>query len=357
VVRRRKRRAAGTVSSFQGTPIGDLEALASKYALGLMRPGLPGESPPGHSRELGLRAARLPLMRLMLPPSMTPEEVADLKDRIDAQQTWDDVGDAAREAIHDALTDAGIAPSAPWVYMTYARIRQRGRGLFCTRVYFPIPELVLYYPHLVRGDLGHVAVGNIVVEYPWDQRFEGYRFEMFGTRLQSVATLEAAIEQQPPNTLWMMTWPGPAPSPPCTFAIVTYRARIFHRDSPVVGVAHWRPGQEVIETEYKGGTLGNDDTSIAKHGLELHYGFQRHVGGRPATPNEEAFEQAVRYGLEWIEDTPGATPANFDRKQLTAKRVTGEDATKSWLRDKHFGIREVQQEIARRLRNRGDQYP
>ena len=72
-------------------------------------------------------------------------------------------------------------------------------------------------------------------------------------------------------------------------------------------------------------------------------------GGAKAMSDEAAFEEAVGLGIEWLADNPGKHPKDFGRPQLAAKRCTGLPAVNKWMRDKHFGIRRVQREIARRV--------
>lgn len=71
-------------------------------------------------------------------------------------------------------------------------------------------------------------------------------------------------------------------------------------------------------------------------------------GGPSAMSDAEAFEQAVQFGLEWLNDNPIAEPSGFTFEQLRLRRCTGPDALKKWLKTKHFGIRRVQQELVKR---------
>jgi hypothetical protein len=74
------------------------------------------------------------------------------------------------------------------------------------------------------------------------------------------------------------------------------------------------------------------------------------TGGPTATSDEAAFEEAVRLGMEWLNDHPGEHPKDFGRPQFAAKRCTGLEAANAWMTAKHFGIKRVQREIARRVR-------
>lgn len=69
--------------------------------------------------------------------------------------------------------------------------------------------------------------------------------------------------------------------------------------------------------------------------------------------DEDAFEEAVGFGLEWLADNPGAEPNGFTFEQLRRRRPTGPDALRKWMKDKHFGIRQVQRELERRIARRG----
>jgi len=66
--------------------------------------------------------------------------------------------------------------------------------------------------------------------------------------------------------------------------------------------------------------------------------------------DDDAREQAVRFCLEWLDDHPGKRPEDFGRAEFAAKRCTGPDAAHSWMTAKHFGIKQVQREAARRKR-------
>lgn len=77
------------------------------------------------------------------------------------------------------------------------------------------------------------------------------------------------------------------------------------------------------------------------------------IGGYKATSDQDAFEAAVKLGLEWQQANPHDPATGFTLKQFSAARCTGPDATKKWLKDKHFGMREVQREISRRFRGPG----
>lgn len=74
------------------------------------------------------------------------------------------------------------------------------------------------------------------------------------------------------------------------------------------------------------------------------------LGGQRAMSDAEAFQDAVRHGLEWLQDNPGAEPRGFTREELRRRRCVGPDAIKQWMRDKHFGIRDVQRELERQFR-------
>jgi len=53
--------------------------------------------------------------------------------------------------------------------------------------------------------------------------------------------------------------------------------------------------------------------------------------------------------LEWLADNPTKSPTDFGRPQFTAKRCTGQAAANRWMTEKHFGIRRVQRELAKRI--------
>jgi hypothetical protein len=116
---------------------------------------------------------------------------------------WDRVGDDARHEIRNALMDTGIPPSENWAYLVYHHTQIRGEGHVIGRIHLPVPELPL-----PLGEPGPwVIAREMVFPWPWEQRYRGYRFELFGLLLES----GKAIEQQPPHTVWIMSQPGSDP--------------------------------------------------------------------------------------------------------------------------------------------------
>ncbi len=90
--------------------------------------------------------------------------------------------------------------------------------------------------------------------------------------------------------------------------------------------------------------------AIEARRLLLMVGEPARSPGPHAMSNADAFEEAVNLGIEWLNDHPGKHPKDFGITEFTAKRCTGPDATARWMKEKHFGIKQVQRAIARRVR-------
>lgn len=86
----------------------------------------------------------------------------------------------------------------------------------------------------------------------------------------------------------------------------------------------------------------------AQEGRQLLFDRQQRVIPTGMS-DADAFEDAVKLGLEWLDDHPTKHPKDFGRPEFTAQRCTGPDATAKWMTDKNFGIKQVQRELARRL--------
>jgi hypothetical protein len=249
------------------------------------------------------QAHRLGLTTIGLPSWMTPE-IADTIYRIEEQAEWDNVGDAARQAIREALADTGIASTASWLYLVWGRVQRRGRGLLCGRLYWP--QRPWPGPMPIR-EMGNWVARDFATEYPWDRQFLGYRFDVFGLRPASAAD----AQQYYPQALWRIRHPDPSSSTGRSALMIgTYRVRVFHQDSPVVGISQWRPGWSDVSTAYSGGTLG-DDLRIAERGLKLYHGFTSAAGRRrleesPSSPGlalaEQALEMIATGGVATIRD-------------------------------------------------------
>jgi hypothetical protein len=62
--------------------------------------------------------------------------------------------------------------------------------------------------------------------------------------------------------------------------------------------------------------------------------------------NEEAFAEAVRFGLEWLEDHPNNLTRDLRSHHLAARKVIEPKSYEKWMGDKHFGIKAVRAKIA-----------
>lgn len=281
---------------------------------------------------LGLRTPDLPAW-------ITPEQ-AGAAAREWARAEQNRVGAEVKATIRQALADTRIGQAERWMYCMLGHHRQGGLSFLKVMAYQPIVKWPLPY-----DDLGNVVARELVIKLPEGSRYGeadygDYAFDVFGLVLRS----RAAFEELPERVaLGIEDGSGPDGRP---FSLAAYRVRAFHAASPVVGIASWHPGQAAVSTGTYGGTLGHDQSHIAQRGLNLFYEIQHH---RPGMSDEAALEEAVRLGIEWLQANPWATPADFGRAQLTVKRITGPDATKRWLKEKHFGIKDVQRALAHRF--------
>jgi len=283
-VAKRKKRRQLTPRRFQGTPVAAVDTVASQYALGMTHPLPPSPQWDDQTfsavvtrQRVTARAHQLGLTTPSLPPWMTPE-IADVIRRIEEQEEWEKVGDTARHAIQEALADTGIAFTAPWAYIVWGRVFHRGQGLLCGRLHWPLHDWPGPTP---TREMGTVVARDWIAAYPWDKRFQGYRFEVFGLQSTSEADAEHFASRYPPRARWRMRFPDPSSSTGhSAMEVGAYRVRVFHQDSPIIATSHWHPGWSDVRPSYSGGAIG-DDLSIAVHGLELYYGFEPDAtGGR-----------------------------------------------------------------------------
>jgi hypothetical protein len=322
---------------FENTPV---VAVTHRRSLGPPPPIDWGGYPWAPSREsisinlLGLRTPDLPAW-------ITPEQaVAAVREWARAEH--DRVGDEVKARIRQALADTGVGQAERWMYCMIGHLQHGGLSLLKVMAYQPIVK----WP-LLHDELGNVVARELLIKLPEGSRYGAgdygdYAFDVFGVVLRSRAAFERLPERVALG-IYEEDGSGPDGQP---FNLAAYRVRAFHAESPVVGIASWHPGQDAISTGTYGGILGHDESHIAQRGLDLFYEIQHRRAGMS---DEDAFEEAVRLGIEWLQDNPWATPADFGRTQLTVKRITGPDATKKWLKEKHFGIKDVQRALTHRF--------
>jgi len=219
------------------------------------------------------------------------------------------ISDDERQAVAEALDETGLDPSSLWIYAQWGRAEQIGRGFIGGRL--------IMSAHAINQAYSGFLPIDFATEYPWDERFRGYRFALFGRSIGSVEELQL----YPPEAVWSMRFDGdPRLTGTGTFAIAVYRARIFHTDTPVIGHVDWRPGWERVKysSDY-GDALDGDDT-IAKTGFKLYQGIPTSKPG----------------GRHRIEDDPDAHKLAIAR---AARDVKQEHPTWSMLRIAyHIGL-------------------
>jgi hypothetical protein len=112
---------------FAGTPVAAVEGVIERGGFGPV-PLVDWGGYPWSPTRASVDANRLGLRTPDLPAYVTPLEAVATA-RAWAQAEHDRVGDAARALIREALADAGISHSDPWMYTVVGSARHRGRDL------------------------------------------------------------------------------------------------------------------------------------------------------------------------------------------------------------------------------------
>jgi len=212
---------------------------------------------------------------------------------------------------------------APWVYAEYQFTRGHGEKILTGRM---------------MGAASPLTWHPFQAPYNWADEHESYRLEIFGRDIAS----DDEARRVPDEAIWRWFL-----GPPTFFDVAAWRTRAIHPKASIFAQTDWCPNWPTVELSYGGGLPG--DTRAAVIGLTLLQDIALKRSGPHAMSDEDALKEAVRFGLEWLQDNPTKLPQDFSRRHFATKRCTGIDAANKWMTDKHFGIKQVQQEIARRI--------
>src|SRR4051812_28169621 len=154
------------------------------------------------------------------------------------------------------MDDVGMAPSEPWVWVTYYHPDEAG-----TREGFLIAA-----GHIVGQSAPRRL--DFTTSHPWEDRLKGFRFEVFGSIITQ-QTLEAA-----PCPFWGFQVPNPGDYDLFDAAgllrVAVWRWRAIHVEANVFAQVDWRPGWDHEAYSFGGVTPGRaNDTARANEGLAI----------------------------------------------------------------------------------------
>jgi len=183
-----------------------------------------------------------------------PPELWHAVERENDRRNTEAVGIDTIRIILQAMRDVGLPHSEPWAWVTTGYLTADG-GMIGGRLVVP--------SHIVGRD--GMYPWTFTTPYPWDERYRGYTFELFGRLIRQPEDMQG----KPP--IWSLrVVEDPALDGPGILHIAVWRARVFHRDAAVHGRADWRPGWTEEVCSYSGITLGTAaDVRKADLGLRL----------------------------------------------------------------------------------------
>jgi len=276
------------------------------------------------------RANQLGLPTPDLPDSISPREVYLHRRRLELGM-MDMVGEAGLQHIDDAAEETKLDLDDSWACLIWGHDRIGKEGVYAGRWITPARKV---------GLRGGVIPVDFIAQHPWDERYRGYRFEVFGRHVAS----QADVDDVPPEAIWHRRLLGdPSLVGGGLLAIAVCRAQVFHRGTPVYGRVDWRPGWDRVKYSYHAPSL-DDDTKIARAGLRLYRGILT-SGGRPRTSEEEALAEAVRLAREWLDRHPDKLPEDFGRAELAAMRVMSLKGLGEWMRVKRVTIQKIREQL------------
>jgi hypothetical protein len=245
-----------------------------------------------------------------------------------AHATMEAVGAETMHRIRRDLDVVGMQLPDDWEYHEVTFLRRGGEPRFHLRVVLSTP-----------GEISVVSMIEAEGPHDWEDEHQPYRLELFGRRIRSRALFD---QSKAADVQWAMHLNEDGSE---GHAMAAMRARAVHPDAGVYALAEWRPGWPGPEFSYGGVIPGRkNDTKAADVGFHLLAEFRNRVG-RPGTTDDEALAEAVRQGREWLDDHPGATPADFKRADLAARLCIQTKSLDEWMRRKHLTLKMVRDRL------------
>lgn len=134
--------------------------------------------------------------------------------------------------------------------------------------------------------------------------------------------------------------------------LVVLRQRAWHKGGTGFGQLAWAGGGRLSTFslhDFSPSIHRFSDLRHAWDAISTVAHIQITAPGPRAMSDEAAFEQAVTFGLEWLDRHPGKEPKDFGDQEFASARCTGMSAARTWMTTKHFGIKRVRIEMARRI--------
>lgn len=222
------------------------------------------------------------------------------------------------DAVIRDLKSIGVPAEAPgWIFQ---RVTLHKAGIRLARV------------ETVR-DLG-LTQTTTILPFDWTDAERGYRLEMLALDARSApfAVPEAVRTTDVDGN----------PLAIIRARVVPPRGRIFAR------LDWWPMGSEPAYS-YGGvnpaGSRGDNDTSNAHGGFTLLGRFRQPQGGPTAMTDKEAFDEAVKYGGEWLDNNPDEPIRALKSKHLAARKCVEPKSYDQWMYEHHFGIKTVREKL------------
>lgn len=164
-------------------------------------------------------------------------------------------------------------------------------------------------------------------------RFSGFYFEFFGRTVQQ----ERDTDSHP--------YIRSSYDDGFEHIVEVWYGRLFDPEQDVDVEAVWRPGGLQVAIKRAGPDWKGPPLTAAGRAAHLLETFEPRFGGRRARTDDEALAEAVGAGREWLEDHPGATPADFRRADLADRLFITEKSLDERMRSKHFTMAMVREQL------------
>jgi hypothetical protein len=156
-----------------------------------------------------------------------------------------------------------------------------------------------------------------------------------------VLGIEGRFTQRPRTGAPTWTLEGDGPD----IILEIEKAVAFRLKAPMFALVSWEPGSE---TRHSIRVTSNQwtDADLKAAGKALRFLADNFpIGGPTAMSDEDAFAEAVRFGMEWLEDHPGKTVFDLKSHHLAARKCIEDKSYAKWMNEKRFGIKAVRAQI------------
>jgi hypothetical protein len=183
--------------------------------------------------------------------------------------------------------------------------------------------------------------------FSWDRaeipELHGQRVDLYGRSL--------VVDEPPPEPYWVIPAADPALGPlgRGAFILQTWRRDVSSPGSPFVAQIDWRPGWTEYRAVIRGAEHDNGRDSDAA--FNQARALRRAMFGltavdlRRGMTDQEALQEAVNLGREWLSRHPDAAAADFGRDELAAMKCVDRDSLDKWMVRKHFNMKKVHRKL------------